>query len=85
MKKQEQNDEKKPSIIKRLKQRKEQKEIEEFKNKTELERVEERREEVLSKGRKFKYPLQYAKYRIDYCDLFGGSNVVWWILVPISI
>ena len=48
MKKQEQNDEKKPSIIKRLKQRKEQKEIEEFKNKTELERVEERREEVLS-------------------------------------
>lgn len=64
MKKQEQNDEKKPSIIKRLKQRKEQKEIEEFKNKTELERVEERREEVLSKGRKFKYPLQYAKYRI---------------------
>ena len=64
MKKQDQNDEKKPSIIKRLKQRKEQKEIEEFKNKTELERVEERREEVLSKGRKFKYPLQYAKYRI---------------------
>lgn len=64
MKKQNQNDEKKPSIIKRLKQRKEQKEIEEFKNKTELERVEERREEVLSKGRKFKYPLQYAKYRI---------------------
>ena len=60
----EQNEEKKMSIIKRLKQRKEQKEIEEFKNKTELERVEERREEVLSKGRKFKYPLQYAKYRI---------------------
>ena len=87
MKKQDQNDEKKPSIIKRLKQRKEQKEIEEFKNKTELERVEERREEVLSKGRKFKYPLQYAKYRIVTvtCDLFGGSNVVWWILVLISI
>ena len=60
----EQSEEKKMSIIKRLKQRKEQKEIEEFKNKTELERVEERREEVLSKGRKFKYPLQYAKYRI---------------------
>ena len=73
MKKQDQNDEKKPSIIKRLKQRKEQKEIEEFKNKTELERVEERREEVLSKGRKFKYPLQYAKYRI------------WGVLVFISI
>ena len=57
----EQSEEKKTSILKRLKQRKEQKEIEDFKNKTELERVEERREEVLSKGRKFKYPLQYAK------------------------
>ena len=26
--------------------------------------VEERREEVLAKGRKFKYPLQYAKYKV---------------------
>lgn len=33
-------------------------------NKTDLEKVEERREEVLSKGRKFKYPLQYTKHRI---------------------
>lgn len=41
-----------------------EKKIEEFKNKTELEKVEERREEVLSKGRKFKYPMQYAKYRV---------------------
>lgn len=32
--------------------------------KTERERVEERREEVLSKGRKFKYPLQHAKYKV---------------------
>ena len=55
---------KKDSILKRLRERKEQKEIEEFRNKTELEKIEERREEVLSKGRKFKYPLQYAKYRI---------------------
>lgn len=55
---------KKKTIIKRFKQKKEQKRIEEFKNKTELEKVEERREEVLAKGRKFKYPLQYAKYRI---------------------
>lgn len=31
---------------------------------TEREKVEERREEVLSKGRKFKYPLQYAKHAI---------------------
>ena len=46
----EQSEEKRTSILKRLKQRKEQKEIEDFKNKTELERVEERREEVLSRG-----------------------------------
>lgn len=32
--------------------------------KTELQRVEERREEVLNAGRKFKYPLQMTKHRI---------------------
>ena len=32
--------------------------------KSEQEKVEERREEVLSKGRKFKYPLQWTKHRI---------------------
>ena len=32
--------------------------------KTEREKVEERREEVLSRGRKFKYPLQYAKHKL---------------------
>ncbi|MBR3319801.1 SurA N-terminal domain-containing protein [Candidatus Saccharibacteria bacterium] len=32
--------------------------------KTEKEKVEERREEVLSRGRKFKYPLQYTKHRL---------------------
>ncbi|MBQ3430620.1 SurA N-terminal domain-containing protein [Candidatus Saccharibacteria bacterium] len=31
---------------------------------TEKERVEARREEVLARGRKFKYPLQYAKHRL---------------------
>ena len=34
------------------------------KTKTEREKVEERREEVLAHGRKFKYPLQYAKHRL---------------------
>ncbi len=34
------------------------------KPKTERERVEERREEVLAKGRKFKYPMQYAKHKL---------------------
>lgn len=32
--------------------------------KTEQERVEERREEVLAAGRKFKYPLQWTRHRI---------------------
>lgn len=32
--------------------------------KTEKQRVEERREEVLARGRKFKYPLQYSKHRL---------------------
>lgn len=36
----------------------------EVEKKTEREKVEERREEVLAKGRKFKYPLQYAKHRL---------------------
>lgn len=31
---------------------------------TEKQKVEERREEVLKTGRKFKYPLQYAKHRM---------------------
>lgn len=32
--------------------------------KTEQERVDERREEVLARGRKFKYPLQWTKHRV---------------------
>ena len=32
--------------------------------KTEQEKVEERREEVLATGRKFKYPLQWTKHRV---------------------
>ena len=32
--------------------------------KTEKEKVEERREEILAKGRKFKYPLQWTRHRI---------------------
>lgn len=32
--------------------------------KTEREKVEERREEVLARGKKFKYPMQYAKHRL---------------------
>ncbi len=38
--------------------------------KTEREKLEERREEVLARGRKFKYPLQYAKYKIITLTVF---------------
>ena len=38
----------------------------EIKKKTEKEQVEERRGEVLAKGRKFKYPIQYAKHKIIF-------------------
>ena len=34
------------------------------KPKTEREKVEERRDEVLARGRKFKYPMQYAKHKL---------------------
>lgn len=34
--------------------------------KTEREKVDERREEVLAKGRKFKYPLQYSKHKLVF-------------------
>ncbi len=34
------------------------------KPKTEREKVEKRRDEVLARGRKFKYPMQYAKHRL---------------------
>ncbi|MBR2996867.1 peptidyl-prolyl cis-trans isomerase [Candidatus Saccharibacteria bacterium] len=33
---------------------------------TEKEQLEERREKVLAKGRKFKYPLQYAKHKLVF-------------------
>lgn len=36
------------------------------KQKTEREKIEERREEILAQGRKFKYPLQYAKHKMIF-------------------
>lgn len=38
--------------------------LEKKRAKAKRQTVEERREEVLAKGRKFKYPLQYAKYKV---------------------
>ena len=34
------------------------------KNQTEKEKLDERRKEVLSKGKKFRYPMQHAKHRL---------------------
>ena len=38
--------------------------VKEEKRQTEKEKLEERRKEVLSKGKKFKYPMQYAKHHL---------------------
>lgn len=47
------------------------------KQKTERERVEERREEVLAQGRKFKYPLQYAKHKMMlYTMMIAGLALI---------
>ncbi len=44
--------------------------------KTEQERVDERRAEVLAKGRKFKYPLQWTKYRVVVSTILIATVVV---------
>ncbi len=44
----------------------------EAEKKTEKEKVEQRREEVLARGRKFKYPLQYAKHRLVINTIIVG-------------
>ncbi len=49
--------------------------------KTEQQRVEERREEVLAAGRKFKYPLQWTKHRIVINTILIAVVVVSLLLV----
>ena len=49
--------------------------------KTEQEKVEERREEVLAKGRKFKYPLQWTKHRIVISTILISIIVIAMIIV----
>lgn len=49
--------------------------------KTELEKVEERREEVLATGRKFKYPLQWTKHRVVINTVLVAVAVVGLLLV----
>ena len=38
-------------------------------HKTEKEKLDKRREEVLAKGRKFKYPMQFAKHRLVFITI----------------
>ncbi len=47
-------------VIKKLKEKVSKEEV----HKTEKEKLEERREEILAHGRKFKYPMQFAKHRL---------------------
>ena len=49
--------------------------------KTEKERVEERREEVLAAGRKFKYPLQWTRHRIVINTILIALVVIAMIIV----
>ena len=63
------------------------KKTEEKPRKTEREKVEERREEVLARGRRFKYPLQYAKHKvvtltviISALAIFAAGTFVYFML-----
>ena len=49
--------------------------------KTEKEKVEERREEVLAAGRKFKYPLQWTRHRIVINTILIALVVVTMIII----
>lgn len=44
--------------------------------KSEAEQVEERREEVLAKGRKFKYPLQWTRHRVVINTILVATVVI---------
>lgn len=59
--------------------------------KTEREKVEERREEVLARGRKFKYPLQYAKHKvvnitilISILALVAAGSLIYFMLYKVQ-
>lgn len=63
----------------------------EQKKMTEKEKVEERREEVLARGRKFKYPLQYAKHRlmintiiVVVVAMVVAAGTFWWALYKLQ-
>ncbi|MDO5481207.1 MAG: SurA N-terminal domain-containing protein [Candidatus Saccharibacteria bacterium] len=45
-------------------------------NKSEKEKLADRREEVLSRGKKFKYPLQFSKHRMIFVTIFLATIAV---------
>ena len=55
--------------------------------KTEKEKLEERREEVLSRGKKFKYPMQFAKHTVILATVvisvlaLAGAGVLGWAML----
>ncbi|MBQ3326035.1 peptidyl-prolyl cis-trans isomerase [Candidatus Saccharibacteria bacterium] len=54
-------------------------------HKTEKEKLDERREEILAQGRKFKYPMQFAKHRLVFITIaiafvaLIGAAVFGWV------
>ncbi len=48
---------------------------------TEQEKVDQRREEVLARGRKFKYPLQYAKHKLVFNTIIVSAVALVLIIV----
>ena len=54
-------------------------------HKTEKEKLDKRREEILAKGRKFKYPMQFAKHRLVFITIaialiaLVGAGVFGWV------
>ena len=51
--------------------------------KTEREKVDERREEVLARGRKFKYPLQYSKHKLVFNTIIIEIKIIIHIITQI--
>ncbi len=54
-------------------------------HKTEKEKLDERREEILAQGRKFKYPMQFARHRLVFITIaiafvaLIGATVFGWV------
>ena len=71
-----------PKVTKKIKEKFSK---EEELHKTEKEKLDERREEILAQGRKFKYPMQFAKHRLVFITIaiafvaLVGAAVFGWV------